>query len=250
MAGSPYETLIETMRTPEFWRCYLFDEENGFDLSGESERIAELIGDDVRLGLPARSPWLLRLRLFFDVSVFELRLETLHNDELDECDDDEYAALGDDYETHLFHELGHWDQARWSPWCLRWEEVGAVVQRMAADADRQPIPPELAMLLLAHFVGHGAGDEERLAAGRQLMAGMFTRLGVFRDAEADRMAARLLLAAPEDDYAWRRSPEHGWVFGGEYPCYSRRNADHDSFPFEEWAEFRTLLGVPNEILDA
>ncbi|RZU52091.1 hypothetical protein EV385_3932 [Krasilnikovia cinnamomea] len=243
MADSPNETLLETMCTPEFWRCYTFDDEDGFDLTGESERIAELIGDDVRLGLPAFSPWLLRLRLYFDVCLFELRLETLNDDEIDECEDDEYAALGDDYETYLFSELGHWDQARWSPWCLRWEELGAVVSRMATRPDRQQIPPELAMLLLARFVGHGVGDEERLAAGRRLVAAMFTRLGVFEGAEAERMAARLLLAAPDDDYAWRRDPERGWVFGGAYPCYSNRNAEHGSFPFARWAEFRTLLGV-------
>ncbi|WP_412743065.1 hypothetical protein [Krasilnikovia sp. MM14-A1004] len=238
--------LIKAMLTPEFWRCYTFDDENGFDFEKQSEKIAERIGDDVRLAMPALSPWVLRLRLYFDVTLSELRLESLNNKEIDKCDEAEYAALGEDYETHLFWEIGHWDQARWSPWCLRWEEVAAVVRQMSARPDRQQIPPELAMLLLARFVGHGVGDGERLAAGRAMVAAMFTRLGLFEGAEAERIAARLVLAAPEDDYAWRRDPERGWVFGGEYPCYSNRNADHGSFPFAQWAEFRTLLGVTDE----
>jgi hypothetical protein len=52
----------------------------------------------------------------------------------------------------------------------------------------------------------------------------------------------MLATPPEDDYAWRRSTEHGWTFGGAYGCYSNRNADHD-FPFREFATFRTLLGL-------
>jgi hypothetical protein len=166
------------------------------------------------------------------------------DDEEDEYEEDEYEEDEEDYNPpDVSVELGHWDQARWHPYCLRWSELEAVVAQMRAAPDPHPLPPEVGMLLLARWVGHGSDEAVLLNERREVIAGTFERLGLFRGEDAVRMAAQLLRAVPEDDYAWRWDSERGWLLSGEYPGYSIRNDCHSRFPFAGFTEFRRQLAV-------
>lgn len=260
--------VFAATRTAEFWRCYAFDEFNGFSFEKASERLARRLhgietpdeddeddeyededdedededeDDDedlyVRVILPARRGWWLRIGMDFDLTLFSLALQ--RDDEEDgEYDEDEYEVAP---ATSL--ELGHWDQARWHPFCLRWSELEAVVAQMRAAPDRHPLPPDMALLLLARWVGHGSDESALLDARREGIAATLERLGLFQGDDAVRMAANLLRAVPDEDYAWRWDGERGWTFGGEYPHYSKRNDSHSGFPFAQFAEFRRELAV-------
>ncbi|MEU7909011.1 hypothetical protein [Actinoplanes sp. NPDC049118] len=239
--GRTSDTPLHTaLRTPEFWRCYALDGTDGFDVDATGERLAEEIGEP-NLDLPVRPDWFLRLSLCFEVNLHTLYLCDLDPDE----DYEDYEDDDEDVPVDSQLELGHWDQARWHPFCLRWEELEAVVRRMRAEPDRQQVSPEQAMLLLARWVGHGADEQDLLVARRRSVAGALERPGLFHGDDAARMAAGLLVAVSEDDYAWRWDAEKGWTFGGDYGCYSNRNDGHD-FPFAEFAEFRQMLGVADE----
>jgi hypothetical protein len=90
-------------------------------------------------------------------------------------------------------ELGWWDDARWHPFALRWEQITAA----------------------------------------------YHELDLFSPEEVEELAEATLLKPPEDDYRWTRDAKLGWVFGGDYPCYSIRNAAHAGgaegrFPFADW----------------
>ena len=102
------DRLIAAMSTPRFWRTYAYDDADGFDVDTEGERITVDIGDDVRVDLPARGAWRLRLSLCFDVTLHVLYLATMDSadDEWDGEDPD-----GDD-DSDEQYELGHWDQFR------------------------------------------------------------------------------------------------------------------------------------------
>jgi hypothetical protein len=99
------------------------------------------------------------------------------------------------------------------------------------------------MLLLARWVGHGSDEAALLKERREIIAGTFEQLDLFHGEDAVRMAAQILQAVPEDDYAWRWDDERGWLFSGGYAGYSVRNDCHGRFPFAEFTELRRQLGV-------
>jgi len=248
--------LVAATRDPEFWRCYAFDGYDGFDFVAVGERLARrLNGVDVddddwddededdlssaRVVLPARRGWWLGLEMNFELALHVLYLQKDEDGEDDDWDDEDE----DDDVPDVSVELGHWDQARWHPFCVRWSELEAVVAQMRAAPDPHPLPPEVGMLLLARWVGHGSDEAALLNDRREVIAGTFERLGLFRGEDAVRMAAQLLRAVPEDDYAWRWDSERGWLLSGEYPGYSIRNDCHSRFPFAEFTEFRRQLTV-------
>ncbi|GAA3227418.1 hypothetical protein ACFO1B_22250 [Dactylosporangium siamense] len=256
-----WRTLVAATRDPQFWRCYAFDGDDGFDFEAAGERLARQLNevdvadedwdeedeDDLssaRVILPARRGWWLKLELNFELALHVLYLQRDDeerdepDDEDEDWDDDEDYAVPD-----VSVELGHWDQARWHPFCLRWSELEAVVAQLRAAPDRHPLPPEVGMLLLARWVGHGSDETALLDERRAVLAGTFERLGLFHGAEAARMAAQLMQAVPEDDYAWRWDGGRGWLLGGDYAGYSIRNDSHGRFPFPEFTEFRRQLGV-------
>jgi hypothetical protein len=248
----PGMKLSAAAGTAQFWRVYAFDEADGFDIDEQGEDLAEKIGEP-KLDIPFRMGWFLRLYLCFDPSVHTLMLASLDAKEAEDLaeydseeiydpdeDEDEWPDLS---ESRL--ELGHWDMARWHPFCLRWEEVEAVVRHMRQTPESQHISPELAMLLLARWVGHGSDEGDLLTARRQIIATELERVGPFRGEAAARMADLLMPRVSEDDYAWQWHETNGWTFGGSYACYSNRNDGHD-FPFAEFAEFRRLIGVADQ----
>lgn len=243
--------LVAATRDPQFWRCYAFDGEDGFDFVAVGERLARRLNDidvddddwddededdlsSARVVLPARRGWWLGLELNFEVALHVLYLQKDDEDEDDEDADDV---------PDVSVELGHWDQARWHPFCLRWSELEAVVAQLHAAPEAHPLPPEVGLLLLARWVGHGSDEAALLDERRVVVAGTFERLGLFHGAEATRMATQLMQAVPEDDYAWRWDAERGWLLSGEYAGYSIRNDCHSRFPFPEFTEFRRQLAV-------
>ncbi|MEV4139780.1 hypothetical protein AB0J72_47415 [Dactylosporangium sp. NPDC049742] len=254
--------LAAAIRDPGFWRCYAFDRTDEFDFVDAGERLARRLNgvdpdddeddDDLssaRIVLPARDGWWLGLELNFELALHVLYLQK-DDDESDESDEDDEDEDWDDDEDDgvpgVLIELGHWDQARWHPFCLRWSELEAVVARMRAAAGPHPLPPDVGLLLLARWVGHGSDETALLEERRAAVAGAFERLGLFHGDEAARMAAQLMQAVPEDDYAWRWDGERGWLLSGEYAGYSIRNDCHSRFPFPEFAEFRRQLAVADE----
>jgi hypothetical protein len=261
-------TLVAATKDPQFWRCYAFDREGGFDFEEAGERLARRLNevdtedwdeedDDLssaRVILPARRGWWLSLELNFELALHVLYLQQDDEDEDDEEvdeddeeedddeDEDDDWDDDDDYDVpDRSIELGHWDQARWHPFCLRWSEVEAVVAQLRAGT--HPLPPEVGLLLLARWVGHGSDEAALLQERRAVVARAFERLGLFQGAAAARMAAQLMQAVPEDDYAWRWDAERGWLLSGDYAGYSIRNDCHDRFPFPEFTQFRRQLGV-------
>jgi hypothetical protein len=136
-------------------------------------------------------------------------------------------------------ELGWWDDARWHPFALRWQEVGKLMRYWAAHPTPSSVAPATALLLLARFVGNGVDEGDALRARRKRVAVAYRQLGIFSISEIKRLLKNTLLRPSEDDYRWRRHRTLGWVFGGEYPCYSIRNEEHADggegrFPFVEW----------------
>ncbi|MEV4512292.1 hypothetical protein AB0K00_25420 [Dactylosporangium sp. NPDC049525] len=257
--------LVAATRDPQFWRCYAFDDTDGFDFVAVGERLARRLNDidvddddwdeededdlsSARVILPARRGWWLGLELNFELALHVLYLQRDDEDD-DEIDDDEVDEDDEDWDDEDYDvpdvsvELGHWDQARWHPFCLRWSELEAVVAQMRTAPDSHPLPPEVGMLLLARWVGHGSDEAALLNDRREIIAGTFERLGLFHGEDAAQMAAQLMQAVPEDDYAWRWDSERGWLLSGDYPGYSNRNDCHGRFPFPAFTEFRRQLAV-------
>ncbi|MEV4641489.1 hypothetical protein AB0J80_29505 [Actinoplanes sp. NPDC049548] len=225
------KSLDAAMATARFWRTYAFDG----DFEQEGELLEEELGDDLRIYLPVGGRYRLRLEPSFGLALHVLNLVVL--EEYEDEDDDGWA-----------YEIGHWDQARWHPWCLRREEASAVAAFMRAHPGDHglengcTVSPDLAELLLSRFVGHATDDAAGLAAHRAEVAGRFLRMGLFDAAEAERVAESMV-RTPPDRYAWTRSQTHGWLFGGDYGCYSNRDLGHSHFPFDDFAAFRAMLGL-------
>ena len=104
----------------------------------------------------------------------------------------------------------------------------------------------MAFLLLALFVGHGVDERGQLSARKDVLAKHYQHLNLFSLSEVAELSDRTVVLPSEDEYKWSQDNELGWVFGGEYPCYSIRNRDHyggaeGRFPFAEWATVVTQL---------
>jgi hypothetical protein len=263
-------SLVAATRDAEFWRCYAFDGDDGFDFETTGERLARRLNgvdedeeadDDlssIQTMLPARrrpGRWL-RLEMNFELALHVLYLSRADADDEDDYAEEEYDPVDedecdcgdcdDDYwgiVPDVSFELGHLDQARWHPFCLRWSEMEAVVAQMRAAPGLHPLSPEVGMLLLARWVGHGSDEAALLKERREIIASTFEQLDLFHGEDAVRMAAQILQAVPDDDYAWRWDDERGWLFSGDYAGYSVRNDCHDRFPFAEFTELRRQLGV-------
>lgn len=135
-------------------------------------------------------------------------------------------------------EMGWWDQARWHPFAIRWNELLALHEYWQQRPD-QGIHPSVAFLLMAPFVGHGINEKKEFADRQAVLLGHYENLDLYSKSKCQSLAKRTLILPSEKDYQWTRDNKLGWVFGGEYPCYSLRNAAHaggeeGAFPFTEW----------------
>jgi len=131
--------------------------------------------------------------------------------------------------------MGCWDVARWHPFALRWDELEALWAFWKKHPSIKP-SADLYALLLAKFVGIPLSEATGLQNARAKIEPVYRQLGYSTD-DARRLAEATLVSPTEKDYAWSKDPELGWVFGGEYSCYSLRNRDHSGgqegkFPFQ------------------
>src|SRR5262249_60215676 len=83
-----------------------------------------------------------------------------------------------------------------------------------------------AFLLLAFFLGNGADERDQFSERRDAIAIHYEHLQLFTPAEITELVDRTFVLPTEEDYNWSQDNELGWVFGGEYPCYSLRNREH------------------------
>ena len=213
---------LDFLRTPQFWRFY-FRLDELLD-----EQIVKLFGTTAINDQPhAESVIALRcgescfLELTITPALAMLNLG-LRNIRTGDCSD-----------------MGWWDDARWHPFALRWSELERLSRYWLIEPIEN-VPPSAAVLLLAPFVGHGFDERVDVAARKEALAEHFRRLNLFSTGEVVELSDRSVILPSEDDYNWSRDGELGWVFGGEYPCYSLRNRAHAGgeegrFPFAEWS---------------
>jgi hypothetical protein len=131
------------------------------------------------------------------------------------------------------HVLGWWDEARWHPFALRWSELRMLVAAWANRSDVLAAPAPL--LLLGRFCGFGGNENEQHEEARRCVADAYRGLG-FAAEDVSELTTHSLPRPDEADYRWTRDAELGWLFGGEYACYSLRNREHlpgkeGRFPF-------------------
>jgi hypothetical protein len=141
--------------------------------------------------------------------------------------------------TNASAEMGWWDDFRWHPYALRWSELERL-HRSWLGGPPDAVPPGAAFLLLARFVGIGVDERDVMPARQAVLAEHYRNLDLFTPGEAAELSEHTVVPPSEIDYRWSQDGELGWVFGGEYPCYSLRNREHAGgveglFPFAEWA---------------
>jgi hypothetical protein len=151
--------------------------------------------------------------------------------------------------TGATQEMGWWDDARWHPFTLRWPELLALHSFWLDQADFG-LDPGAAFLLLAIFVGHGVDERDSFPNRKDVIREHYKRFQLFSDSELTALVDKTLALPTEDDYHWKRDEELGWLFSGEYPCYSIRNREHSDgsegrFPFSEWSSIVDRLSPPN-----
>jgi len=139
-------------------------------------------------------------------------------------------------------EMGWWDDARWHPFALQWEEL----LKLSGTWKNIDIHPSAAFLLLAIFVGHGIDECSLLPKREAIIREHYNQLKNYSDEEIAELAKHTIIRPTEEDYNWTKDTEFGLVFSGEYPCYSIRNREHangaeGSFPFSEWSEIMADL---------
>lgn len=146
------------------------------------------------------------------------------------------------------YEMGWWDDARQHPNALRWEELRMLQQYWTRL--RGGLESSVWFLLLAPFVGTGENERNALDERRQTVAAQLRERNILPNA-ADDLAKAAIHKPPERDYDWQLDSELGWVFSGEYPCYSIRNRAHADgacgrFPFREWQEVISRVETLNK----
>ena len=142
--------------------------------------------------------------------------------------------------------LGWWDEIRCHPYALRWEELERLVRYWREHSHVFPGGPEVALLLLARFVGNGIASNEDFESRKLRLREAYITLRIFTDEEIARLVDSSMFLPLEKDYGWTLDEKLGWSFGGEYPCYSLRNEAHagsneGSFPFDEFDSFMMAI---------
>jgi hypothetical protein len=63
-----------------------------------------------------------------------------------------------------------------------------------------------------------------MSARKEVLAEHYRHLNLFSSSEVAELSDRTVILPSENDYEWSHDSELGWVFGGEYPCYSADRA--------------------------
>ena len=212
--------VAELLSTRDFWLSYRDEGQYRLDETSIQENATAGEDGEIIFRLPCPAPHAIEFSVQFDLHAINLTLVNVQNGT--EC------------------ELGWWDEIRCHPFWLRWLELEALYRYWQDHPGLLPCRSVATLLLLAPFVGTGVDETDALPVRRERIAGAYRELGLFSAEEIGRLVDRALLGPPEGDYRWTRHETWGWVFGGEYPCYSLRNAEHTNgregrFPFAEFA---------------
>jgi hypothetical protein len=226
--------LLELLRSKEFWFYYQLGEAHGLDEAlVQRYAVRDSDGEGYRpVTFSFRCP-----------KGYAIELEVQLEHEL-------YTAnllLSKSRESEP-EELGWWDEARWHPFALRWDELEHLIRYWEEHPKACPWGATMALLLLVHFVGIGVDERDVLPTIQARIASSYKELGLFSTDEVRELSEATLRLPTEDDYRWTRDETLGWVFGGEYPCYSIRNPEHSGgqesrFPFTDFRRLMHALGV-------
>lgn len=142
------------------------------------------------------------------------------------------------------YELGWWDGAHQVPFAFRWQELEQMHRHWQDHADRLPVKPVEAFLLLACFVGTARDEKDQLFARRKELRDAYDSLDVFKPTDLVTLSEQTLVVPT--DCRWMHVEDLGWTFDGENGCYSFRNKadpgdedddlgdDHGSFPIQRF----------------
>lgn len=224
---------IEILDTPEFWRYYQFGDaalpEDLLDCYLDKEydqQHKQNLYNELTLDLPLYDEFELELTVGFNYWCINLAFRNLKKNSLHQC--------------------AWWDDERWHPFAIHWDELVALYQHWNSCPETIPIKPEQAFLLLAKFVGLGQQDRKLKKKYKKELTHIYESLEIFRPKEIENLTSATLVEPPDDDYDWSDDQRLGKVFGGEYPCYSIRNADHEGelnedFPFADWIRLMKMI---------
>lgn len=212
----------ELLYEKSFWLYYLGDEDYEIDASVvEKYGCGDQHGESyVQFVLPCPKPFAIHISVGLTVRAIDATL-----------------AYGDKKNS----ELGWWDEARSHPFFLRWEEFDKLVRYWETCHSQDTSTVLVSKLLLSRFTGNPTDDQRAIAPRRKQIALAYESLKLFSQQEIQKLVEKTVIMAFEEDYAWTIDKELGWVFGGEYPCYSLRNAEHADgkegrFPFQAFRE--------------
>ncbi|GAA4472373.1 hypothetical protein GCM10023170_092090 [Phytohabitans houttuyneae] len=185
-----------TMDRTDFWRWYAFDDPH--------PRLAEKLAgycDSGSLVMPQQTGWYLWLRFDVRAGWSELSLCRSRPD-----------GTFDGLEVGERHRLGRRRPTRRYQPCLTWSDLRAVAERSTVfEVPRDDRSFKLftglegwqAVLLLAPWVHHGAGESAALATHRRMVAEILTGRRLLATADAERIAS-LMLPAPTGNAHPRR----------------------------------------------
>lgn len=226
----------------DFWNLYIFLERD--DLEADTvEKQLELLETDFRIenaneeykhdGQSFREDYSI---VFFEFNLgadYMLQLEYIPRP--DGCG--KYLHLKDKRKNEL-HLMGWWDLDAWHPYCLREEELNAIVSYLKKSESGPWSGNQLPILLLHDFVGFDS--PEKAEAFAQKIFESFKNMGIegFSKAEPKPIA---VFYQEEEAYTWKEDKKLGFLFESKvYNCYSLRNSAHNGgqekgrFPFEDW----------------
>jgi len=218
--------VAELLSLRDFWLSYCNEGDYSLDESLIQQYATPDEDGGVIFRLPCPAPHAIELEVQFEFHAVDVTLVNVQSGK--RC------------------ELGWWDEARWHPFWLRWLELEKLHRYWQEYPDLLPCSPVATLPLLAPFVGTGVDETNALPARREDVAAAYRELGLFSAGEIGRLVECALRGPPEDDYRWMHHETLGWVFGGEYACYSLRNAEHSdgregTFPFAEFASLMHQL---------
>lgn len=230
---------LDILQHKEFWEYYQSGE---VDLPDEfldqfadktfNETLNEDCHDDLVIVFPSLDPFELELTICLRNWFIDLNFRNRKSKQL--------------------HRVAWWDDARWHPFALRWDELIDLYNHWVESPELIPVHPDEAFLLLVKFVGIGNEERGNKKEHDRDIKEAYRALNLLSQREIEHLTKVTLVWPSEDDYAWQQHQDLGWVFGGDYPCYSIRNESHagaldEDFPFDDWGTLmKKLSPIVNE----
>lgn len=159
---------------------------------------------------------------------------------LDPGEDLAYISLAYQYKTENELEIAWDDEAHFHPFVLRFTELQAIVDKIAAVHNVEKWVPAL---LLRRFVGIESFAELQTISAWELemrkTSGLFTEDELHAWFEKSKQDHENFWN--DCDRKWSYQEPTGWGFEGN-DAYSLRNANNSHFPFQQWNRMLAELG--------